>query len=426
MSLLSDGQAPTEQGRHPPGPLICTRPPKKLIPVKPLICTKPPEKQKAAVLISTQFPFQYGMPSKLTGSMLTFKEETSLLLVMREGLMKAMENFKLEDVVVARLPFIRGDLEGIKKLKNQYLNEVEDLVEKYTGVVDFPSNLETWEDEVTMIGKIVKQHAWRIKDRGLELCPTGSFGAACLGSCFVKSSAMLPPAVRGLQSPSIKERATITSNQELSDNCITMKKFGSTELKAKVEDKDSSLLNNILSVKGQQETVQLQAINHNQPALIPATQAGLQTDLEIASVSGEVDNGHTLPHLLGEAVHRLQGEANLHRDGADHVPAWQDINLTAGLAGAGPCSSSKDIYPDSDLLDAGSQGGQQQLATLGLTTDVRLANGVLYQASDGEPDIWSVGLDVVSGDTLSPASCGVLQHSLTLRSGLQAEAGNAA
>ena len=38
--------------------------------------------------------------------MFTFKEETSLLLLKKEGLIKMMEDFKLEDVVEARLPFI--------------------------------------------------------------------------------------------------------------------------------------------------------------------------------------------------------------------------------------------------------------------------------------------------------------------------------
>ena len=400
MSLLPDSQKPPGQGRHlvhgphthplvqssvghvlHHGPLICARPPERLIP-EPLICTKLPEKQKPEFLISTnsEFPFQYGNLCLQTGCMFTFKEETSLLLVMKETLTKVIEDFKEEDVVEARLPFIWEDLEQIKQLKNKYLIEVEDLIEKYTGVVDDPKYLEVWEAEVANIGRVVKQHARKIRDRRSELFPHIAWHVS----------------------------------------------FGAAELKAKVCDEDCRLVKNFLPVKGQQETVQHQAINHNQPALIPATQAGLQPDLEIASTSGEVDNSHTLLHRLGKSVHQVQGEANLHQDDTDHVPAWQDINLTAGLAGAGPYSASKDIYPNSDLQDAASQGGQQQLATLGLATDVRLATGVLYQASDGEPDILSVGLDVFCGDKLSPASYGVLQNSQTLRPGLQAGAGNAA
>ena len=72
---------------------------------------------------------------------------------------------------------------------------------------------------------------------------------------------------------------------------------------------------------------------------------------------------------MGEVVPKVEGGGNFHQDGAAHVSACQDINLTAGLAGAGAYSADNNLYQDCEMHESASQGGQQQLATLGQATD---------------------------------------------------------
>ena len=63
--------------------------------------------------------------------------------------MEINENFKEEDVDENRIPVLEHDLSEIKTLKNKYQDEIEDF-----------------------IGKIVKEHAKKIRNRKEELFPS--------------------------------------------------------------------------------------------------------------------------------------------------------------------------------------------------------------------------------------------------------------
>ena len=55
-------------------------------------------------------------------------------------------------------------LAQIRRSKSEYQNQVEDFVDMFTEVLDDPNVLNEWTEEVTNIGKKVKDHANKITE----------------------------------------------------------------------------------------------------------------------------------------------------------------------------------------------------------------------------------------------------------------------
>ena len=86
-------------------------------------------------------------------------------------LVREINEFTVDDVCASRLPVLEKDLSDIKKLKNEYQDLIEDYIDQYIKESD--SELcDRWRNEITIVGKLVKDHARLIRDKKEELFPT--------------------------------------------------------------------------------------------------------------------------------------------------------------------------------------------------------------------------------------------------------------
>ena len=100
-----------------------------------------------------------------TPIIITQQQETRALVHQRRLLMRELDDFTEDDVCASRLPVLETDLAEIKKLRNQYQDNVEDYMEKYSNMIDDQEGLEKWRRDVIQVGRDVKNHARRIRDR---------------------------------------------------------------------------------------------------------------------------------------------------------------------------------------------------------------------------------------------------------------------
>ena len=103
-----------------------------------------------------------------------FHRRIKELQISRRSLLREVEDLSVDDVCPSRIPLLEGELADIKKLKNEYQDGVEDLIEEYEGRVDNESVLDKWKKDLVDVKKRVKNHARDIRDRK-ALFPTGQF-----------------------------------------------------------------------------------------------------------------------------------------------------------------------------------------------------------------------------------------------------------
>ena len=100
------------------------------------------------------------------------QEDARVLLSRRRLLIREMDEFTEDDVCSSRLPVLERDLSEIKKLKNEYQDHVEDYIENYKDLIEDTEGLERWKSDIKEVGKMVKIHARKIRDKKESLFPT--------------------------------------------------------------------------------------------------------------------------------------------------------------------------------------------------------------------------------------------------------------
>ena len=117
--------------------------------------------------------------------------ETEKLLQLRRELEKEMDRIS-EGFISSNWLEVESYLDHIRKLKNNYQDDIEDFVEQYIEVLEIPNVLDEWTKEVMDIANIVKRHADKIRTRALQV------------------SARPPPKPKPSQFASASEKAAMT------------------------------------------------------------------------------------------------------------------------------------------------------------------------------------------------------------------------
>ena len=99
-------------------------------------------------------------------------EKTGKLLELRRELEKEMELISKDFISSHCSEQTEVFLDHIKKLKNEYQDEIEEMVDMFSPVLADPEVLDKWTQEVKDIGIFVKKHALRLRNRNEELFPT--------------------------------------------------------------------------------------------------------------------------------------------------------------------------------------------------------------------------------------------------------------
>ena len=66
----------------------------------------------------------------------------------------------------------------LKKLKNTYLNGVEDFIERYKHSMHDPRMIERFKVDISVVGREVKEHAGKIRDKKEALFPINQLTAS--------------------------------------------------------------------------------------------------------------------------------------------------------------------------------------------------------------------------------------------------------
>lgn len=145
------------------------RVPKRLSSTTPFLL----ESSKIPIVSTSESSFE-SFPEVFTDQTMASQEQQDarVLLGMRRLLVREMDEFAEDDVCSSRLPVLERDLSEIKRLKNEYQDHVEDYIENYKDEIDDEEGLERWKRDVQEVGKMVKNHARKIRDKKESLFPT--------------------------------------------------------------------------------------------------------------------------------------------------------------------------------------------------------------------------------------------------------------
>ena len=97
--------------------------------------------------------------------------ETGKLMELRGELEKEMKKLSEEFISSHTYEETESYLDVIRKLKGDYQNEIEDFVDMFSEVLEKPHFLSEWTEEVSNIGKIVKDHRNKIRDIAFQIAP---------------------------------------------------------------------------------------------------------------------------------------------------------------------------------------------------------------------------------------------------------------
>ena len=97
--------------------------------------------------------------------------ETGKLMELRGELEKEMKELSEEFISYHTYEETESYLDVIRKLKGDYQNEIEDFVDMFSEVLEKPHFLSEWTEEVSNIGKIVKDHRNKIRDIAFQIAP---------------------------------------------------------------------------------------------------------------------------------------------------------------------------------------------------------------------------------------------------------------
>ena len=103
-----------------------------------------------------------------------FQDEAKELMKVRRRLVRRMDEFVEDDINTSRISVMERDLDRISDMKDNYQDGVEDFIDRYRDIIDEPSVLVRWTQDVSAIGQEVKAHADKIRTKAAVVMSTNS------------------------------------------------------------------------------------------------------------------------------------------------------------------------------------------------------------------------------------------------------------
>ena len=132
----------------------------------------------ASEVFQTNHQQLFSEPTTNSGTMDIFNKEARYLVNLRRDIERELMDLTEEDVCSSRVHLLEGELGEIKKLKNTYLNGVEDFIERYQHSMHDPRMIERFKVDIPVVGREVKEHAGKIRDKKEALFPINQLTAS--------------------------------------------------------------------------------------------------------------------------------------------------------------------------------------------------------------------------------------------------------
>ena len=156
-----------------------------------------------------RFPFGIEAVSRHSDNMdQVFKDKALALKRLRRTLVREMNDLSEEDLSTSRITVLERDLDRIRDLRNQYQDGIEDFLDEYRDIINDPSVEQQWMNEVTDIGRLVKDHANRLRTKKEQLHPTVFFSEA------EKKNIELQEKSLKLKEQSLQEKQKVIASQQ--------------------------------------------------------------------------------------------------------------------------------------------------------------------------------------------------------------------